>query len=358
MEQSKPPSLSVLFVCTGNACRSQIAEGWARSLFEQSSLGKFCRFQVASAGLEAHGVNPLAIDVMAESGVDISAHASDVLTDDMLEQADWLITLCDHAEQHCPVIPEGVKHCHWRLDDPTAAPETIPDKRAPFRQTRDELKKLISAWLEEQVVWLSCHSGLSLSAVEYSRETLYQGFMNLQRLTIKHRLFEGGWSQPFQRELLVRHQAVMVLLYDPVADALVLIEQFRVGALTDPHGPWLLEMVAGVVDVDESLETVACREALEEAGCEILALEPITQVWTSPGGTDEQITIFCGRVDSQGVGGVHGLVDEHENIYVRVVPYERALQALAYGIIRDASGTIAMQWLQLNRDDLRKRWGR
>jgi len=126
--------------------------------------------------------------------------------------------------------------------------------------------------------------------------------------------------------------------------------------LGDQHGPWLLEMVAGIVEPGEPLEEVACRESLEEAGCEVQELERVTQVWTSPGGSNENITLFCGKVDSSDAGGVHGLVEEHENICVRVVSYEMALQALAAGIIRDASSTIAMQWLQLNRNDLRKRW--
>jgi len=345
-----------LFVCTGNACRSQIAEGWARFLLQQSTLAEQFDVRVASAGLEAHGLNPNAVQVMREEGVDISSHTSDLLSESLVEQSDWVITLCDHADQYCPDIPEEVKRLHWGLADPAKAEVSGGEALAPFRQTREEVKQLMQQWIAEQEVKTTCCAGFTVDNVQVSRETVYQGFMQLQQVQVKHRLFEGGWSETFQRELLVRHQAVMVLLYDPARDAVVLIEQFRVGALDDQHGPWLLEMVAGIVEPGESLDEVACRESLEEAGCEVLALERVTQVWTSPGGSNENIMLFCGKVDSSGTGGVHGLVEEHENICVRVVSYEMALQALTAGIIRDATSTIAMQWLQLNRDDLRNRW--
>jgi ADP-ribose diphosphatase len=350
------PRLSLLFVCTGNACRSQIAEGWARFLLKQSMLADQFDVQVTSAGLETHGLNSSAVKVMKEVGVDISVHTSDLLSEQQLEQTDWVITLCDHADQYCPNIPSRVKRLHWGLVDPAKVDVSEADELAPFRQTREEVKLLMQQWIAEQEVSVSCCAGFTSSDMHVSRDTVYQGFMQLQQVQVKHRLFEGGWSETFQRELLVRHQAVMVLLYDPGRDAVVLIEQFRIGALEDEHGPWLLEMVAGIVEPGESLEEVASRESLEEAGCEVLALERVTKVWTSPGGSSEQITLFCGKVDSSGVGGVHGLVEEHENICVRVVSYEVALQALAAGIIRDATSTIAMQWLQLNRDELRKRW--
>ena len=348
--------LSLLFVCTGNAFRSQIAEGWARFLLAQSNLRQQYAVQVASAGLEVHGLNANAVAVMHEEGVDISIQDCNLLNAELIEQADWVITLCDHADQYCPDIPADTKKLHWGLADPAAADVGSGDQLAPFRQTRDAVKQRVQQWIAEQETRAFCSAGFTDKDVQVVRETLYDGFFGLQKLQVKHRLFEGGWSETFQRELLVRHQAVMVLLYDPKEDALVMIEQFRVGALQDRHGPWLLEMVAGIVEPGETLEQVATRETLEEAGCEVLELQQVTQVWTSPGASNEQITLFCGRVDSSGAGGVHGLVEEHENICVRVVSYEMALQALAAGFIRDATSTIAIQWLQLNRNDLRKRW--
>lgn len=360
MSISQKPSLSLLFICTGNACRSQIAEGWARHLLRQSTLAQQFEVRVASAGLETHGLNPNAVAVMQEAGVDISAQTSDLLTTQLLEQADWVITLCDHADEHCPNMPVGVKRLHWGLFDPAKAEVRASDGLAAFRKTCQDVKDLIQQWISEQELNAACSAGFTDQHVQLSRETAYRGFMQLQKIQLKHRLFEGGWSETFQRELLVRHPAVMVMLYDPERDALVLIEQFRVGALVDKpgdgRGPWLLEMVAGIVEPGESLEEVARRESLEEADCDVLALEKVTEVLTSPGGSNETITLFCGRVDSAGVGGIHGLVEEHENICVRVVSYEVALQALAAGIIRDATSTIALQWLQLNRDELRQRW--
>lgn len=353
-------SLSLLFVCTGNACRSQIAEGWARHLVQQSTLAQQFEVQIASAGLEAHGLNPDAVTVMQEEAVDISVQTSDVITAQLLEQADWVITLCDHADAHCPAVPDGVKRMHWGLPDPAAAHTAESDRLEPFRETRQQIKQLVQQWFAEQELSAACSAGFTSEDVQLSRETVYRGFMQLQKIQLRHRLFEGGWSDTFERELLVRHPAVMVLLYDPQQDAVVMIEQFRVGALqdgaTEKPGPWLLETVAGIVEPGESLEQVARRETLEEAGCEVGELEQITQVLTSPGGSNETITLFCGRVDARGLGGVHGLVEENENICVRVINYETALQALAAGIVRDATSTIALQWLQLNRHELRQRW--
>lgn len=360
MNSTEKPALTLLFICTGNACRSQIAEGWAKHLLQQSVLAERFDIRVLSAGLETHGLHPNAVKVMQEVGVDIRDQSSDLLTPRLLAQADWVITLCDHADEHCPVIPASTQRLHWGLPDPGGAELAGVDELEAFRRTRQQVFALIKQWLMEQELKSVCGAGFTHKDVELSRETAYRGFMQLQKIQLRHRLFEGGWSDTFQRELLVRHPAVMVLLYDPEQDAVVLVEQFRVGALSDSpdeqRGPWLLEMVAGIVEPGESVEDVAKRESLEEAGCEVLVLEKITQVLTSPGGSNETITLFCGRVDSSNVGGIHGLVEEHENICVRVLSYTVALQAMEAGIIRDATSTIALQWLQLNRNELRQRW--
>jgi len=354
--------LSLLFVCTGNACRSQIAEGWARNLLPQSSLANEFDFCVGSAGLETHGLNPNAVLVMQEVGVDISSQTCDLLSAQQIENADWVITLCDHADQHCPDITGQVERRHWGLVDPAKAEVNVSDELIPFRRTREEVKAAILQWIAEQEQRIKGSGELpylpqfGIDDVQVEGETVYQGFLELQHLQVKHSLFENGWSETFQRELLVRHPAVMVLLYDPLSDEVVLIEQFRAGALADRQSPWLLEMVAGIVEPGESLAEVARREVLEEAGCEVLELEQLMQYWISPGGSNEQVTLFCAKVDASDVGGVHGLVEEHENIRVHVVSVETALSALSEGIIRDASSTIALQWLQLHRDELRGRW--
>ena len=103
--------MNILFLCTGNSCRSQMAEGWARALAGSAH-------EIQSAGIEAHGKNPRAIAVMREAGRDISSQESTVLTSEMIDQADIVVTVCGNADQNCPVLPEGTRKEHWPLDDP------------------------------------------------------------------------------------------------------------------------------------------------------------------------------------------------------------------------------------------------
>lgn len=355
--------LAILFVCTGNACRSQIAEGWAKYLLRHSVLWDAYDIHIASAGLEAHGLNSSAVAVMREVGIDISRQTSDLMPD-QLDDLDWVITLCDHADQYCPEFKVPVQRLHWGLSDPAKAKPGQGDGLKPFRTTREEVKirmqkfvsELEQAMLLEDLALKELLPEFDGQDVEVTRTPVYKDFLQIDQLQVKHKRFEGGWSDIFQRELMVKQPAVMVILYDPMRDELVLIEQFRVGALGDQRSPWLLEMVAGIVESGESLEEVACRESLEEAGCEVLELERITSVWMTPGGCDEQITLFCGRVDSSQADGVHGLDDEHEDIRVKVVSVATAEKALRAGLICNAASVIALQWLQLNKDALQKRW--
>jgi len=124
---------NILFLCTGNSCRSQMAEGWAKSF--GSAL-----FEIQSAGIEAHGKNPRAIAVMKEAGVDIAQQESTRVTDSMLNDADLVVTVCGHADEHCPVLPAGVKKEHWPLDDPAKATGTEADIMEQFRASRDDIK--------------------------------------------------------------------------------------------------------------------------------------------------------------------------------------------------------------------------
>lgn len=188
------------------------------------------------------------------------------------------------------------------------------------------------------------------------KETCYQGFFRLERYRLRHSLFRGGWSPELTRELLERGHAAAVLLYDPDRDSVVLIEQFRIGALDAPGGPWLLEIVAGIIGGDETAADVARRESAEEAGCRVLDLIPICEYFVSPGGTSERITVYCGRVDAADAGGIHGLAQEGEDIRVHVVPFADALEMLRTGRIDSASPIIALQWLALHREEVRRRW--
>ena len=189
-----------------------------------------------------------------------------------------------------------------------------------------------------------------------SREVVYQGFFHLEKYRLKHALFAGGWSEQLDRELFRRGNCVAVLLYDPLRDEVVLIEQFRVGAIMNPEQAWLLEIVAGAIEEGESAEDVAYRESVEEAGCQIQALKVINEFYTTPGGSSEWITLFCGKVDSAGVGGIHGLDHEHEDILVRAVSFGEAYRLLEQGRINSGIPIIAIQWLALNRDALRREW--
>ena len=188
------------------------------------------------------------------------------------------------------------------------------------------------------------------------RETCFKGFYKLDRLVLRHELFAGGMSREINRELFVRHDAVCVLPYDPQRDEVVLIEQFRVGAIGKTTNPWLVELVAGLIDKDEQPEEVAHREAQEEAGLIFAALWPMTQYFPSPGGSNEFVHLFLGRCDSTGAGGLHGLLEEAEDIRVKVWAYEDALQAVRDGRICNAASIIALQWLALNRDEVRGLW--
>lgn len=188
------------------------------------------------------------------------------------------------------------------------------------------------------------------------RETAWAGFFRLDVLRVRHRLFEGGWSEPVRRELFVRGPAVVLVPYDPWRDRVVMIEQFRIGALDVPGSPWHLEFVAGIAEPGEAPEDVARREAEEEAGLQPDPVEFLHRYQVSPGGNTEEILVYAGCVDSDRADGVHGLAEEHEDIRVHVVDLSVALAALTVGEVRNAAAIIGLQWLALHREGLRARW--
>lgn len=122
------------FLCTGNSCRSQMAEGFAKALFDP-------QWRVASAGIETHGLNPKAVQVMAEVGIDISTQRSKLIDTDYLNTSDLVVTLCGDARDRCPVTPASVKKVHWPLPDPAQAGGFEAEQLAVFRQVRDEIKQ-------------------------------------------------------------------------------------------------------------------------------------------------------------------------------------------------------------------------
>ncbi len=187
-----------------------------------------------------------------------------------------------------------------------------------------------------------------------AQEAAYQGFFKIVRSTLSHRTFAGEWTNPLRRETFVRGQAAGVILYDPARDTVVLIEQFRVGALLAGYEPWLFETVAGMVDPGETPEAAARRECREETNCEVLAMHPICRYMQSPGGSSESHNLFCGIVDSTKANGVHGKPSEGEDIRVCVIAFDEAWEMLQQGEIFDSASIICLQWLQLNKGNLTK----
>lgn len=195
-------------------------------------------------------------------------------------------------------------------------------------------------------------------AVEIAkREVVYRGFFKMEKFRIRHRLFAGDWSDYLNRELFVRGDAVAAILYDPVHDLIGLIEQFRIGALNEDHGPWCLEAVAGMTKPEENPEEVIHRELKEEAGFRPDKLEYICNYLSSPGGTDEKLHLYCALGDLDNAGGIYGLPEEGEDILLRVFAAEAVFDAMLGGRTNNAATVIGLQWLQLNRDRLRQEAG-
>ena len=189
-----------------------------------------------------------------------------------------------------------------------------------------------------------------------ARETLYSGFFSMELYRFRHRLFNGEMSGEIKREIFERGHAAVLLPYDPVRDEVVLVEQVRIAAYDTSETPWLLEMVAGMIEEGESVEDVARREALEEAGLAIGRTKPVLSYLASPGGTTERSSIMVGEVDATTAKGIHGLADENEDIRVHVVSREQAYQWVEEGLIDNAASVIALQWLQLHHQNLRNEW--
>ncbi|HCE2178203.1 TPA: ADP-ribose diphosphatase [Vibrio parahaemolyticus] len=189
-----------------------------------------------------------------------------------------------------------------------------------------------------------------------SKESVFEGFFKMVKYRFKHRLFAGGWSDVVEREMFERGHAAAMLPYDPKTDQVVIIEQIRIGALEHEH-PWQLEIVAGMIDRDESAEEVIRREAEEEAGITVGRVASVTSYYPSSGGCSEKLDVFVGEVDASKAHGIHGLDYEDEDIRVHVLSREQAYQWVKDGIFENGASIIALQWLQLNHQELRSQWG-
>jgi ADP-ribose pyrophosphatase len=186
---------------------------------------------------------------------------------------------------------------------------------------------------------------------------LYEGFLKLKKFELKYRKFAGDISPTVTREVLYRPTAVAVLPYDPYLDKVVLIEQFRVGAL-ESEFPWLLEIVAGLQQESEVYAELAKRELYEETGLRCSELLPVYEYWVSPGSSNEKVILYCAKVDANHAQGVHGLAEEHEDIRVVSVSSEEAFDLLERGKITNSFALIALQWLQLHKKKILEQWNK
>ncbi len=189
-------------------------------------------------------------------------------------------------------------------------------------------------------------------------EYAYDGFFTLRKIQLSHQRFDGSQSAVFERELCVRGDAVGILLYDPRLQQFAMVEQIRIGAMGREQSPWLLELVAGMLDKEgEDKEQLARRESMEEAGLEIAEIEPMLEYFCSPGGSTEFFSLFCGHVNLAGVKPDNfGVPDENEDIRLHILSVTEVLDLLASGVINNAMTVIALQWFQLNKAVLDRAW--
>lgn len=204
--------------------------------------------------------------------------------------------------------------------------------------------------------------------VEVKRHNIvYKGFFRVYTALLRHKLFRGGWTDWIEREVVDRGHAVVVLPYDPKRDSIIMLEQFRVGSVhvlgaperhaSQPEpSPWLLELVAGMIDAGETEQEVAHREMNEEAGLKTEQLEYVMSYSSSPGGLTERISIFIAKVDATTASEYGGLASEHEDIRVTEMPRCEANKLLEEGHIDNAATVIALQWLELNRKKILLKW--
>jgi ADP-ribose pyrophosphatase len=188
------------------------------------------------------------------------------------------------------------------------------------------------------------------------RREVYRGFFSLDVVRLRHRLFAGGWSPVLQRELFRTRRAVVVLPYDPVRDMVVLVEQFRTGAIEMCDQPWMLEACAGLTEVGETAEEVGRRECLEECGLEPRRLALCCEYAASPGAMTERVTVFVGEVTAPEQGAIFGVATESEDIRTHVLPLAEALQLFRAGRIIAVTAVTSLLWLQANRERLRAEW--
>ncbi len=190
----------------------------------------------------------------------------------------------------------------------------------------------------------------------HERERVYQRFFAIEKISLRHRLFNGGWSGVFTRELFVRGPAVAAVLYDPVNQLIGLVEQFRIGIYDSESSPWCKEVVAGISEPNELDDDVIIRELQEEAGVIPEVLHKICHYYSSPGGTNERLTLYCALADLSQAGGIFGLPQENEDIKMLVLKEDDVFQGLYHGEYSNAATLICLQWLMMNKTAMQERY--
>ena len=185
------------------------------------------------------------------------------------------------------------------------------------------------------------------------RSTAYRGYFAIERLTLQHRRHDGGWTEPYVREVFERGHAVAILPYDPALDRVVLIEQLRAPYMLGGADPRQIEVPAGIIEPGEAPEAVARRELEEETGLTCRSLQPLLHWFTSPGGSSETMRLYLALIDSRNADGHHGLAEEHEEIRVLAMAAQEAFRLVGEGKIVNATALLSLQWLELNRQHLR-----
>ena len=191
----------------------------------------------------------------------------------------------------------------------------------------------------------------------HNKKKVYSGHFNVTQFEVSHETFAGGYTPILKRELIGRNDAVAIVPYDPIADSVVLIEQFRIGAVREPK-PWLMEVVAGLLEPGEEPEQVAQREAMEEIACDVTELIRIGEFYTSPGGLTEWVHLYIGNISVENISDIGGLADEGEDIKIHVVAADEIPLMISSGEIRSAIAIIGLQWFVANRENLRQQWMR
>lgn len=180
-----------------------------------------------------------------------------------------------------------------------------------------------------------------------SREYAFKGFVQVEKVSLRHRLFnQTEYTSAIQRELIHRKEAAGVLIYNDQQQKFALIEQFRVGAIDDEISPWQLEIIAGVLDGDESPESCIRRESIEESGCELNQIKHLFSFYPSAGACDEIFHLYVAQAALPAEGGVFGMPDEGENIQLHIIDYSDLSLLLKSNRLKNAPVIMALQWLQ------------